>query len=169
MRSYMDLSIRQKLQTIVVATSAAALLIASFAFAFFDRSAFLREKTQDLAVAAIMVGSNSTAALSFGDAKSAGEILSALQAKRNVIYACIYSKDGKVFASYSRDAAHSDFSPPAAQAQSTAIVKDHMVSFQPITLNGNFIGTIFMDWELVSWSCWFPWPSLSCWPLGYSG
>ena len=133
----MDLSIRQKLQTIVMATSAAALLVASVVFALFDRSTFLRAKTQDLSAAAKMVGSNSTAALSFGDAQSAGEILSALQAKQNVTNACIYDKDGKVFASYSRDAAHGDFSPPPAQAQSTAIVGDNMVLFQPITLNGN--------------------------------
>ena len=119
MSSYKDLSIRQKLQTIVMATSAAALLVASVVFALFDRSTFLRAKTQDLSVAARMVGSNSTAALSFGDAKSAGEILSALQAKQNVINACIYNKDGRVFASYSRDAAHDDFSPPPAQVQSS--------------------------------------------------
>jgi PAS domain S-box-containing protein len=149
MRSHMDMSIRHKLQLIVMATSAAALLVASVVFAFFDRSTFLRAKTQDLTVAASMVGSNSTAALSFGDAKSAGEILSALQAKQNVINACIYKKDGQVFASYSRDAAHGDFSAPAPQTQSTAIVKDHMLLFQPIILNGNSIGTIFIEADLT--------------------
>src|SRR6202162_3565160 len=136
MSSYMDLSIRQKLQTIVMATSAAALLVASVVFALFDRSTFLRAKTQDLSAAAKMVGSNSTAALSFGDAKSAREILSALQAKPNVNNALIYNEDGRVFASYSRDAARSDFIPPPAQAQATAIIKQNMVLFQPITLNG---------------------------------
>lgn len=149
MRSYMDFSIRQKLQLIVMATSTAALLVASVVFALFDRSTFLRGKTQDLTVAARMVGSNSTAALSFGDAKSAGEILSALQAKQNVINACIYRKDGLVFASYSRDAAQGDFSPPPAQTESTAIVNDHMVLFQPILLNGTSIGTIFLEADLT--------------------
>jgi PAS domain S-box-containing protein len=149
MRSYMDLSIRHKLQTIVMATSAVALLVASVAFTLYDRSTFLRAKTQDLSAAAKMVGSNSTAALSFGDARSAGEILSALQAKQNVTNACIYDKDGKVFASYSRDAAHNDFSPPPAQSLSTAIVGNNMVLFQPITLNGKSIGTIFMEADLI--------------------
>jgi len=149
MRSYMDFSIRQKLQLIVMATSTAALLVASVVFALFDRSTFLRGNTQDLTVAARMVGSNSTAALSFGDAKSAGEILSALQAKQNVINACIYRKDGLVFASYSRDAAQGDFSPPPAQTESTAIVNDHMVLFQPILLNGTSIGTIFLEADLT--------------------
>jgi two-component system sensor histidine kinase/response regulator len=99
-----------------------------------------------------MVGSNSTAALSFGDAKSAREVLSALQAKQNVINACIYNKDGQVFATYSRDAAHSDFFLPPAQAQATAIVKHNMVLFQPITLNGKSIGTIFIEADLTDLS-----------------
>jgi PAS domain S-box-containing protein len=149
MRSYMDFSIRQKLQVIVMATSAAALLVASVVFALFDRSTFLRVKTQDLSAAAKMVGSNSTAALIFGDAKSAAEILSALQAKENVTNACIYRKDGQVFATYSRDAAHRNFSPPPAQAQSSAIAGGSMALFQPITLNGNPIGTIFIEADLL--------------------
>ena len=134
---------------IVMATSTAALLVASVVFALFDRSTFLRAKTQDLSVAARIIGSNSTAALSFGDANSAGEILSALQAKQNVIDACIYDQDGRVFASYRRDAAQGDFIPPPAQAQSTAIVNDRMILFQPITVNGNSIGTIFMEADLA--------------------
>lgn len=132
-----------------MATSAAALLVASVVFAFFDRSTFLRGKIQDLTVTARMVGSNSTAALSFGDAKSAGEILSALQAKQNVIRACIYRKDGKALASYSRDPARGDFFPPPAQIQSTAIVHDRITLFQPILLNGNPIGTIFIEADLT--------------------
>jgi PAS domain S-box-containing protein len=152
MRSYMDLSIRQKLQSIVMVTSAVALLVASVVFTLYDRSTFLRAKTQDLNAAAKMVGSNSTAALSFGDAKSAKEVLAALQAKQNVINAYIYDKDGRVFASYSRDAAHRDFSPPQAQAQATAIVRHRMVVFQPITLNGESIGTIFIEADLTDLS-----------------
>src|SRR3984885_11293918 len=123
MRSYRDLSIRQKLQTIVMVTSAVALVVASVAFTLYDRSTFLSAKTQDLSAVATMIGSNSTAALSFGDAKSAREILSALRAKPNVINACIYDKDGRVFATYSRDAAQSDFSPPPAQLNETAIIR----------------------------------------------
>src|ERR1017187_9321571 len=152
MRSYLHLSIQQKLQSIVMVTCTAALLVASVVFTLYDRSTFLRAKMQDLSASAKMVGSNSTAALSFGDAKSAREVLSALQAKQNVINACIYNKDGRVFASYSRDVAHSDCFPPPAQAQATAIVNHNMVLFQPITLNGKSIGTIFIEADLTDLS-----------------
>src|SRR6202049_5045292 len=149
MRWYLDLSIRHKLQAIVMVTSAVALLVASVVFTLYDRSTFLRAKTQDLSVAAKMIGSNSTAALSFGDAKSAREILAALQAKQNLTYACIYDKNGRVFATYSRNSAFSDFSPPPAQTQTSAIVRQNMVIFQPITLNDESIGTIFIEANLT--------------------
>src|SRR3984957_20659809 len=148
MRSYLDLSIRQKLQTIVMVTSAVALLVASIAFTLYDRSTFLRAKMQDLSATATMIGSNSTAALSFGDAKSAREILAALRAKPNVINACIYDKDGRVLATYGRDGAHIDVSPPAAQPLATSIVGHNMVLFQPVTLHDESIGTIFIEADL---------------------
>jgi len=114
MRLYQDVSIRLKLQGIVMITSAAALLVASVVFTLYDRSTFVRAKTQDLNASAKMVGSNSTAALSFGDAKAAREILAALQAKQNVIRACVYDKENGLFASYNRDEKLSDCSasPP---------------------------------------------------------
>ena len=149
MRPYQDFSIRQKLQSIVMVTSGVALLVASVVFTLYDRSTFLRAKTQDLSASARMVGSNSTAALSFGHSKTGGEVLVALQAKPNVINAYIYDKDGGVFAIYSRDAAHSDFSPPPAQTEATAIVGHNLVIFQPITLKGESIGTIFIDADLT--------------------
>jgi PAS domain S-box-containing protein len=149
MRSYQDFSIRQKLQSIVMVTSGVALLVASVVFTLYDRSTFLRAKTQDLSASARMVGSNSTAALSFGDAKTGGEVLAALQAKPNVINACIYDTDGRVFATYSRGSAHSDFSPPPVQTETTAIVGHNLVIFQPITLKGESIGTIFIEADLT--------------------
>jgi len=149
MRSHQDLSIQHKLQGIVIVTSGVALFVASAVFTLYDRSTFLHMKAQDLSASARMVGLNSTAALSFGDAKSAREVLSALQAKQNVIHACIYNKDGMVFAKYSRDAGRGDFSPPPAQTQQNAIVGKDMVLFQPLTLNGEPIGTIFIEADLI--------------------
>jgi PAS domain S-box-containing protein len=149
MRSYRDLSIRKKLHGIVMITSAVALLVASVVFTLYDRSTFVRAKTQDLSASAKMVGSNSTAALSFRDAQSAKEILAALQAKQNVIKACIYDNAGGLFASYGRDAAHGDcsFSPQLAQA--AAIARRDMALLQPITLNGESIGTIVIEADLI--------------------
>ena len=143
-----DTSIRQKLQGIVMVTCAAALVVATVVFTFYDRATSLRAKTQDLIVSAEIIGSNSTAALTFHDPGSAREILSALQAKQHVINACIYDSDGKVFAKYSRDATTVGFSPPPVQGNGTTVIARHMVLFQNIVLKGDSIGTIYIEADL---------------------
>ncbi len=133
-------------------TSATALLVASVGFTLYDRSTFLQAKTQDLIVSARMVASNSTAALSFGDAKAAGEVLLALRARPNVINACIYREDGQVFASYSGDTLRRDFCPLPPQTESIVIRGSNMLLFEPILLNGRSIGKIFIEADLTELS-----------------
>jgi two-component system sensor histidine kinase/response regulator len=148
MRWHQDLSIRTKLQAIVMVTCGTALVVAAVLFTLYDRATFLREKTQDLIASAKMIGSNSSAALSSHDTRLAREVLDALQAKQHVVNACIYDSDGTVFAKYSRSANHVDFPPLPAQVGGTAIVAGHMVLFQDIVLHGDSIGTIYIEADL---------------------
>ena len=148
MRLYRNLSISHKLQGIVIVACGVALFVASAAFTICDRTTFLLAKTNDLIASAKMIGSNSTAALTFHDSRSAREILSALQAKQHVIHACIYDSAGKVFAIYSRDPTQVDFSPPPAQGDGSKVVAQNMVLFQSIVLNGDSIGTIYIEADL---------------------
>ena len=144
-----DLSIRHKLQGIVTLACGAALFAASTAFTIYDRTTFLRSKTDDLMASAKMIGSNSTAALTFHDSSSAQEILSALRAKPHVLHACIYDSGGNVFATYSRDPAQGVFAPPPVQEEGNEVVaKKKMVLFQNIVLNGDRIGRIYMEADL---------------------
>jgi PAS domain S-box-containing protein len=130
-------------------TCGAALVVAAVLFTLYDRATFLREKAQDLIVSAKMIGSNSTAALSFHDIRLAREVLNALQAKQHVVNACIYDSDGTVFAKYSRSLAHVDFPPPpTVKEDGTRIVARHMVLFQDIALHGDSIGTIYIEADL---------------------
>jgi two-component system sensor histidine kinase/response regulator len=148
MRLYRDLSIRHKIQGIVTVACAGALFVAAAAFTFYDRATFLHAKADDLVAAAKMIGSNSTAALTFHDAKSAGEILSALQARQHVTHACIYDSAGKVFAIYSRDPRQPGFSPPPAQGDANKVIAGSMVLFQRIVLDRDSIGTIYIEADL---------------------
>jgi PAS domain S-box-containing protein len=149
MRWYQNLSISTKLQAIVMVTCGAALVVAAVLFTLYDRATFLREKTQDLIASAKMIGSNSTAALSSHDTRLARELLNALEAKQHVVNACIYDSDGTIFAKYSRNPTHVDFPPlPSAPEGGTAIVGGHMVLFQEIVLQGDPIGTIYIEADL---------------------
>jgi two-component system, sensor histidine kinase and response regulator len=145
MRVFQNLSIRFKLQGIVIAACGVALFLASVAFTVYDRTSFLRLKTNDLIASAKMIGSNSMAALAFHDPNSAREVLSALSARVNIVHACIYDSDGKVFATYSRNATQPGFSPPPVQSEGNTVAGRNMILFQNIVLNGESIGTIYIE------------------------
>ncbi len=141
-------SIRQKVQGIIMATCAIALLLASIIFTIYDRATFLRFKIQDLETSAQLMGSNSTAAISFGDASAAKEILGALRAKPQVIYSCIYKNDGSVFAQYQRDRTGPSFHCPALQKSGTLVRDGRMRLFREIEMSGETIGAIYIDEDL---------------------
>ncbi len=101
--TYRNLTIKHKLQWIIMATVGVALLFAGVAILAYDRLVFRDAMRNDLEILAEIFGSNNTAALSFGDRRAAAELLTGLRAKRSIVSALIYSADGKVFAAYRRD------------------------------------------------------------------
>ena len=143
-----NLSIRQKLQGIVIIACGVALVVATIVFTLYDRATFLSAKTDDLVTTARMIAANSTAELTFGDPDSARESLSALQAKQHIMSACIYDSAGKVFATYSRDPTQAGFSAPLIQRNGITVEGQHMVLFQNIVLHGDSIGTIYLEADL---------------------
>src|SRR5579863_8916901 len=143
------ISIRQKLQGIVLITCGAALAVSCAAFAFYDRATFLSTKTQDLSAIGKMIENNSTAALTFGDANSAREVLGALRAEPHVDHARIYDRYGKLFADYDRTDANQSLSTDAsAYTDGISIVNRHMILFQNVVLNGESIGGIYIESDL---------------------
>jgi PAS domain S-box-containing protein len=141
-------SIRQKVQGIIMATCAIALLLASLVFTIYDRATFLRLKTEDLEASAQLLGANSTAAISFGDAGAATEMLTALRAKPQVIASCIYRNDGSVFAEYRRDQTAPMLRCPPFQKSATSIRDGRMQLFRNIKLNNETIGTVYIEQDL---------------------
>ena len=103
-----NLSIQGKLRLIIMATVAGALVLACAAFLIYDQLAFKDSMRSDLGILADIFGSNSTAALSFGDRKDARAILSGLRVKRSIVRADIYSAAGQPFAEYVRDRGSND-------------------------------------------------------------
>ena len=101
--TYKTVSIQQKLRLIIMATVGVALMLACAAFLTYDQFAFRDKMRADLGMLADIFGSNSTAALSFGDQPAATALLSGLKAKRSITRAVIYTAHGKPFAEYMRE------------------------------------------------------------------
>src|SRR6266849_1948602 len=148
MRWFWNLSIRQKLMRLVMLTSSAALLIACSVLAVYDSFSFRQTTAHDLSTLATITGSNSTAALTFGDPNAAREILGALSAQQHLVAACIYGKDGTVFAKYVRADAAAKFTPPTLEKEGTHFAHNRVLLFQKIRLDGEPIGTIYLESDL---------------------
>src|SRR6266853_3625879 len=100
---YRDLPLRAKLRLIILITVGAALTLVGAATILYDQASSRTSMRNALQVLAGMIGSNSTAALTFDDDKTGAEILSGFKASSHIVAAYIYSSDGRPFADYHRD------------------------------------------------------------------
>ena len=147
MRAFQNTSIKRKLTLIIMLTSTVALLLACGAFVAYEMITFRRGMVRDLFTLAEIIGYNSTAALTFDDVRSAEETLAALSAEPHVVSACIYTKDGNVFARYLRGGVKGDF-PPEPAEDSHRFEDDDLVLFRSIVLDGERIGTVYVQSDL---------------------
>ena len=129
-------------------TAGAALLLTGAALIRYEMNTFKRSLVNGLIIQAEIIGSNSTAALSFKDQKAAAEILTALSSATNIEYAIIYAEDGTVFAQYHRNDMKGDFTPLLPQKDRHYFGVDHMDLFHGIVLDSKNIGTIFIRSDL---------------------
>jgi signal transduction histidine kinase/CheY-like chemotaxis protein len=102
----------------------------------------------DLATLADVIAGNSTAALTFHDARAAQDVLSALRAQPHITVACIYAEDGKPFATYSRDPKSKRSAPASPRAYGTYLGDDRLTEFRPIRLAGDVIGVVYVESDL---------------------
>jgi two-component system, sensor histidine kinase and response regulator len=141
---YRNLPIKHKLQLIIMSVVTGALLVACGAVLAYDQLASRDEMRNNLEVTADMIGHNSTAALTFRDAKAAEELLLGLKAKRHVITANLYTEDGRLFASFSRDG-QSGTLAPHLRPDGSRFERDQLILFKSIFLSGQRIGTIYLE------------------------
>jgi two-component system sensor histidine kinase/response regulator len=143
-----NLSIRRKLTVLFMAISGFTALAVSCPMAIYEVAKFKQTVAQNLAVVGDVLAGNSTAALTFGDAEAAREVLRALRAEPNVTAACIYNSEGKAFAKYARDPKDADFASPPLQAESTGFKNGRLVLFRKIELSGEKVGTLYVESDL---------------------
>lgn len=152
MRFLQNLSIQRKLVLIIMLTSGVTLLLASVAFAVKDIIIFRHSLVASLSSMTQMIGMNSEGALLFNDPYTAKENLGTLRGMPYVYAACIYDREGKVFASYLRGGLSDDISLPEYRESGHYFEKsegnDYLFLFQPILSEDEVIGTVFVKYNL---------------------
>ena len=146
--SYRNLAVRQKLRLIIMGTVSAALVIACAAILGYDQQQMRDDLLRELSITADMFAANSTAALTFGDARAAEELLSGLKANPRIVQAAIYSEDRGVLAGYHRGGA-TPSTTPAIRGDGSAFYPDRLDLYRSIALKKQRVGTIFLESDLV--------------------
>ncbi len=144
---FRNLSLQRKQMLIIMLTSSVVLFLACAAFVTYDVVTFRRQLVEDVSVLADVIGNNCAAAIDFNDPKTAADTLAALRAKENIISACVYSRDGQVFAVYQRDAGLPFISPIRRDAVEE-FTGDQLRLFRPVKQKGEVVGTIFVASDL---------------------
>ncbi|MGA1791920.1 MAG: ATP-binding protein [bacterium] len=146
--SFRNFSLKRKLILIILFTSWATLLVASIAFVAMDIFTFRQAMVNDISSLAQVVGLNSSGALVFNDQRTAEKNLSALSEKPQVSLACIYDKEGKVFATFNPQDTGQILSPPEPPLNGHYIKNNYLFLFHQIFLDEEMIGTIFIQSNL---------------------
>src|SRR5579859_2411025 len=113
LRSFRDIPLSRKLTLVIMLTSTSALLLSSLAVVSYEIIRLRRAMVRDVSAEAAIIADNCTASLSFQNATAATETLASLHRIPEIVLACVYGSDGRVFARYVRGDAQ-DVSIPAA-------------------------------------------------------
>ena len=142
-----NLSIRWKVIHIIMFTMTIALLIACATFMAYDYITFRDQQVKDSQALADLLGTSSTAALSFDDAQAVRDTLKALADKSEITHADVYTLDGRAFASYHRiGLAPASMRTAERWCRAAVTVTDDRIGvFRPIMLSRERIGTIYLE------------------------
>lgn len=103
MRVFAEQPIDRKLILILVMASTIAVMAASAVFGISESYNLRANAATTVATLGDVVGSNSTAAVTFDDADLAAQVLGSIAADKNIEHARMYTSDGRVLASYPAD------------------------------------------------------------------
>jgi signal transduction histidine kinase len=147
-RFFQDAPIQKKLTLIILLTCSIALLLACVAFVIYDLITFRQAMVNSLSIQAEILGTNSSAALVFGDEDAAEKILAGLRADPHIVSAAIYAMNGGVIAAYSRVKTNGNVSPPELLEDGSYFRDDHLTVFRKIIFEGEKLGTIHLQSDM---------------------
>jgi diguanylate cyclase (GGDEF)-like protein/PAS domain S-box-containing protein len=148
LKPFRNWSIRHKLTGLFVAMACISVVTVLISIGTFDLLGLRRSMVRNLSMLAEVLGNNSMAALTFQDSDGARKVLQALQAEPSVTAACIYTADGKPFATYVRPGMEIGTAPPPPQSSTTFFGPGRLILFRGISFYGETIGTIYIASDL---------------------
>jgi signal transduction histidine kinase len=141
--AFLDRSVRRKLTAIVVATTLAALVVTAVALIAYNLSDYRERTLADVRTQAEIVGRAAAPAIAFNDPQEAAKDLAMLDAREDVVQAALYTKDGRLFASFA-DNGDTSTIPAWASGVTPGIDGERLTLFYPIVEGGQPLGAVVL-------------------------
>ncbi len=148
MTSVRDLPIKHKLVGIIMLTGMVALLLACIGFITYEQVTFRQTMVRDFAIFADVFDDNLAPGLAFNDAKAMDQTLMTMRGHPHILAAAVFDKSGTRVATFERSRQPGGFSWPAAGHEVSHFHQDRLDTFQPITLAGERVGTLYIASDL---------------------
>ena len=137
-------SIRNKLLLVVLLTTFFALAVAGGFILLYDMKSYRTVRENDMTTQIRLLAYSSIPALQFEDPEVATQNLDLLRLRPSVRAAALYDARGELFTTYSRGATSTLF-PAGPGAADLHTLDQSMFIFEPITENGEFLGTAYLQ------------------------
>ena len=142
--AFIEQSLRLKVTALVLAITVLALALSAIALVAYDLRAYERQVSTDLVTQAEVLGRAAAPAMAFNDPRAAEKDLSVMQVRPRILAAALYTRDGKLFASYARPGQGVHVFPPGPGPDGFAIDEGRIVLFRGVVENNERIGTAYL-------------------------
>ncbi|MEE8166672.1 MAG: PAS domain S-box protein, partial [Myxococcota bacterium] len=150
MMRFRDRPIRAKLLVIVVATTAAALVVSVTLSILYEYFALRERFALDQSILTRITANNATAAVAFKSASDAQEVLERLGDDPSILVAEIVTPDGRVLASYRRSGVDKELDAPRIPGDERySFDADTLITAAEIRTESLALGTVFVRSDLA--------------------
>jgi two-component system, sensor histidine kinase len=138
-------TINAKLTLLTAVAAGVALSLSCVAFFVNNVQTIRAAKVREFSILATILGANTTAAVEFGDTKTATELLASLHQQPTVEFACLYDAEGRLFATYPAELPEGILVPDAPAASGAAFIgSDRLEITEKVALGGDKVSTIYL-------------------------
>jgi PAS domain S-box-containing protein len=148
MTPFRDKPIKAKLRAIVLLIGGVAVIGVCTVLVLYQWISARNGMAHRLEVMADIVGEQTTAALEFDQAAQSGQILRALKAEQQIMFAVLYDRQGRVFSSYVRDGVDASRIGAQPGADGRSVQGSDILVFHPVRSGSERIGTICLRSDL---------------------
>lgn len=143
-KKFRDVSLQTKLTLLAATAITLAVTIACVIFVFLDARRLSASKATELAAIAEMLGTNSTAAVAFGQTDSAEDLLRSTEGRDQILAAYILDPEQQVFAKYQRQGIQFELDPTSFRLGARYTEDGYLDVAVPIVDEGEMLGTLFL-------------------------